>query len=117
MFEIGDFFIEIVAVIIFSSIIFIIIKELREWFRNNKLPIKSIKSTVLAKNSETTYKSSHNDNSNSSSRTIRTITFQNSIDNSRHVFRVKRNVFDLTVEGDVGTLVHQGTRFHRFNVD
>ena len=113
-----NLFIGTVATIIIGSMIFMAIKGLLEWSKNNKLPVQSIKSTVLAKNSETTYSKSYNDNGNfsSSSRTIRTITFQDSISNTRHVFRVKRDIFDLTVEGDVGTLVHQGTRFHSFNV-
>jgi hypothetical protein len=103
-----------------ATIAIVIIKGLLEWSKNNKLPVKSIRSSVLAKNSETKLRighghTGHSDNSNSSSRTIRTITFQSSIDNTRHVFRVNRKVFDLIVEGDIGILVHQGTRYHSFN--
>ena len=116
MFEIVGLLIGIIATIVICSIAFIAIKALREWSKNNKLPVKSMKSKVLAKNSETTYHNSNNDNFSSSSMTIRTITFQDSLNNTRHVFRVRRDVFDLTVEGDVGTLVHQGTRFHSFNI-
>ncbi|NRA83938.1 MAG: DUF2500 family protein [Gammaproteobacteria bacterium] len=113
MFEIVGLLIGIIATIVICSIAFIAIKALREWSKNNKLPVKS---KVLAKNSETTYHNSNNDNFSSSSRTVRTITFQDSLNNTRRVFRVRRDVFDLTVEGDVGTLVHQGTRFHSFNI-
>lgn len=117
MFEIVvGLFIGTIFTLIFGYIIFLSIKGLREWSRNNKLPIKSIRTTVIAKNSETSYTSDSGDNSHSSSSTTRTITFQNLVDNSRYVFQVNRQVYDLTIEGDVGILVHQGTRFHRFEV-
>lgn len=114
MFEIFTLVFVAIATVVISVFLYLIFKGLQEWRKNNKLPVKTIRATVIAKNSESSYSRLSDSNSHTTTNTVRTITFQNAMDNSRHVFQVDRNIFDLTIEGDVGTLVHQGTRFHSF---
>lgn len=92
--------------LVFGMILFVLIRGIRQWGRNNASPRLSVEAQIVDKQSHTDY-------DGDSSYTRYYVTFEvNSGD--RMELRVPRQEFGLLVDGDVGVLSFQGTRYLGF---
>lgn len=92
--------------LVFGMILFVLIRGIRQWGRNNASPRLSVDARIVDKRSHTDY-------DGDSSYTRYYVTFEvNSGD--RMELRVPRQEFGLLVDGDVGVLSFQGTRYLGF---
>ena len=88
-------------------IIFVIIKNIREWARNNKQPVVPASAEVVSK------RTSIFNNTNGISDTDYYVTFQ-FVNKDRMELWVPYSEYGHISEGDTGTLYFQGTRFIGF---
>ncbi|WRP07677.1 DUF2500 domain-containing protein [Rossellomorea aquimaris] len=107
MFQIVPVFIGIIFVIVISFILFSVIKGVGEWSKNNQSPTLNVRAKVLAKRTavrgggETRAYSQY------------FVTFE--VESGDRVeLKVKDNEFGMLVEGDLGELTFQGSRYLGF---
>ena len=98
-------------------LIYTIIKNIKQWHINNNSPIQTVPSKVVAKRfdvqhhmqgggGETQMMTSH-------SQTNYFVTFE--LENRQRLeFHVKNKEYGMLVEGDIGMLTYQGTRYKGF---
>ncbi|WP_066715964.1 DUF2500 domain-containing protein [Clostridium sp. Marseille-P299] len=105
--------------IVFSIIIVIIVlsivKGISQWNKNNNQPVLTVDATVVSKRMNVSHHHQGNgDNlSSTSSSTNYYITFQVA-SGDRMEFLVPDNEYGMIVEGDVGKITFQGTRYKGF---
>lgn len=110
------FFILIFGIVMFGFI-FIFVKGIKEWNYNNKQPVLSVAAKVVAKRNHTSRsRHNHNGHHHTSTSTSYYVTFEVE-SGDRMEFRVSGQEFGLLVEGDIGKLTFQGTRYHKFERD
>ncbi|WP_243279125.1 DUF2500 domain-containing protein [Romboutsia sp. 1001713B170131_170501_G6] len=110
----------IIFFLILGTIIINIIRGVNQWSYNNKQPILDVKSKVVSKRSEVIRHTGHVDSNgvhhNGGSSTNYYITFEfESTD--RMEFSVSGKEFGMIIEGDVGILKFQGSRYLEFKRD
>lgn len=102
-------------IIFFIAIVIILIsvvKGIAQWSNNNQQPVLSVDANVVSKRMNVSRH--HDDHSNtSSSSTHYYITFQVQ-SGDRMEFLVPDEEYGMIVEGDVGKVTFQGTRFKGF---
>jgi hypothetical protein len=106
---IGVFVLAFVAILVF--IIVQIRRQSAVWAENNRKPILSERSRIVAKRSATS--GSVSEGSGGTVTTYYFATFENDM-GERKEFWLDGGAYGLLVEGDEGTLTYQGTRYHRF---
>lgn len=115
MFYYFDSIFSLFFLIVFSIIIFTIIRNVATYIKNNNSPVQTEKAVITGKRSRTTHNSNPTTNTFNSSTTYYT-TFEFE-DGTRHEFRIKPKVYGLLSEQDTGILQFQGTRFLDFTRD
>lgn len=114
MFNFVGIFIPIMFVLVFGVIIVTIIKGISEWSSNNKEPVLTVICKVVAKRTNTTrHHHNHDNNMSSHNSTTYYATFEVE-SGDRLEFTVSGKEYGMLVEGDIGKLVFQGTRYHSF---
>jgi hypothetical protein len=101
--------------LIFIMIVVQVVRGVKEWHSNNQSPVLDVEAAVVAKRQNTSV-SNHNDGNgmmHTSTSTFYYVTFQFH-SNDRQEFRVSGQQYGQLVEGDVGKLTFQGTRFLGF---
>lgn len=93
--------------LVFGIIAVVIFRGLAERARNNASPVESVPAKVVAKRTETSGMSG------GSVWTRYHVTFERE-DGVRREYEVEGEDFGVLVEGDRGTLTHQGTRYKGF---
>lgn len=106
---------QIFFLLIFGMILFVMIRGLMEWHRNNNSPVLSGECVIVTKRANV---SRHHHNTGSgavhhSTSTTYYVTFQ-AADGSRRELRVPGCEYGQLAEGDSGLLTWQGTRYHSF---
>lgn len=108
----------IIFFIVISSFIIAAIKGVNQWSYNNKQPVLDVKCRVVSKRTEVTRHSGHTDTNgmhhHGSSSTSYYVTFEFE-SKDRMEFSVSGKEYGMLVEGDIGTLKFQGTRYLEFN--
>jgi hypothetical protein len=99
----------IVFVTFAVAILLAVVRGLRQWSRNNRLPLVTDPAVVIAKRNHRT-----SGTENSSASTSYYVTFEIR-GGERLEFPMLGNQFGTLVEGDRGQLTHQGTRFKGFD--
>ena len=109
-----DIFFYIVFFFVFGMVIFTFVRGIGEWVSNNNSPRLSVAAKIVDKRSHTSHHHhNHNGHMHTSSSTSYYVTFEVE-SGDRMELRVPRNEFGLLVEGDMGTLSFQGTRYLGF---
>lgn len=108
MFTLGPIFIGLVAIIIFGTIIFAIVKSIGTWNSNNNSPQLTVPAEVVTKRTKTSGGSGE-----SSASTWYYATFQVK-SGDRMELAVKGAQYGMLADGDVGMLTFQGTRYVGF---
>lgn len=114
----GGFFsiFTIVFLLILGVIIFTLISNARRWNKNNNSPRLTVEATVVTKRMSTSRHTHHNMNhaSHTSYTDYYYVTFQFE-SGDRLELGVDGQQYGLLVEGDVGKLTFQGTRYLSFD--
>ena len=97
---------------VFGFILFVIIKSLSQWNKNNHAPRLTVPATIVAKRGHTTSHHHAGDMHHHHSTTYY-VTFQVE-SGDRMELQLAGHQFGLIVEGDRGKLTFQGTRFLNF---
>lgn len=101
-------FISIIFLIVFGGFIFIAIKGISTWSKNNQSPMLTVPGEVVAKRTKTSGGSG-----NSSASTRYYVTFQVQ-SGDRLELGVNGSEFGMLAEDDLGMLTFQGTRYKEF---
>jgi hypothetical protein len=101
-------FIPIIFVIVIGGFIFIAVKGISTWSKNNQSPVLTVPAEVVAKRTETS-----GGHGNSSARTSYYVTFQVQ-SGDRLELGVDGSEFGLLAEEELGMLTFQGTRYKGF---
>jgi hypothetical protein len=114
MFNIIQFIVPMIFLLVFGIIIFRAIKGITEWSNNNRQPVLTVKAKIVSKRAHTSNNSSmHGDHHHHSSSTSYYVTFEVE-SGDRMELKVMASEYGMLVEGDVGKLVFQGTRYKSF---
>lgn len=107
MFDFAPIFIGIIFVIVFGAILFGVIQGITQWNKNNHSARLNVKAKVVAKRTAVRGGGEHRAYSDYF------VTFE--VDSGDRVeFEVKDTEFGMLVEGDIGELSFQGTRYLSF---
>lgn len=109
-----QFLFSLMFILVFGIIFFTLIRGIHQWGRNNASPRLSVDARIVDKRFHTTHHHSHNGHLHTSSSTSYYVTFEVQ-SGDRMELRVPRQEFGLLVEGDVGVLSFQGTRYLGFD--
>lgn len=104
----------IAFILIFSVIIFVIVKSIAQWNKNNNSPRLSTDATIVTKREDFSHYNSGDDMMSSSTNTTYYVTFQVP-SGDRIEFHISSNEYGMLAEGDRGNLSFQGTRYISFN--
>lgn len=120
MFSIVPTIVTIIFVVVFGMFIVIAIKGLARWNRNNHSPILTVPAKVVAKRTSVSHHTHHHAGDagmhHSSSSTWYYVTFEFE-SGDRLELHVPSSEFGYLVEGDMGRLTFQGTRYKGFQRD
>jgi hypothetical protein len=100
-----------VFLLVFGIIAWQLARGFGEWSRNNAMPVETVSAMVVAKRTETSGRMN-----GGSVWTYYYVTFELQ-DGERQEYWVGGEKFGVIVEGDRGTLSHQGTRYKGFRRD
>ncbi|ABX42560.1 DUF2500 domain-containing protein [Lachnoclostridium phytofermentans] len=105
----------IIFFLILGLIIFAIIYNIKNWHKNNNSPRLTVEASVVTKRMSTSHHNHHNANNtvSSSYSNYYYATFQFE-SGDRMELGVSGEEFGMLVEGDVGKLTFQGTRYISF---
>ena len=115
----GDLMFSIIPFIIsimFAFFIIIFIKGIWQWNKNNNSPVLTVDAKIVTKRIEINHNDfNSNDNNvhNISTSTYYYITFQVE-SGDRIEFHVNSSEYGMLIEGDIGKLTFQGTRYKKF---
>jgi len=102
--------------LVFGIIIFQIFRGVKQWNHNNHSPVLTVDVKIVSKRTDVSvHRHNHGDNhmGHTSRSTTYYVTFQVE-SGDRIELQVPDNEYGLLVEGDVGKLTFQGTRFKGF---
>lgn len=99
----------IVPVFVIGMFIFVFVKIISQWSKNNKAPMLNVQAAVVDKYNH----HSHSGGDDHHSSTSYYVVFEVQ-SGDRLEFHVSRQQYGQIIEGDFGTLVFQGTRFIEF---
>lgn len=105
----------IVFVIVMAIIIVVIVRSLMRWNKNNNSPRLTVEATIVAKRPEMIRYSGGNSSMDNhhTYRTVYYVTFQVE-SGDRLELEVDGQEYGILVEGDVGSVTFQGTRYLGF---
>ncbi|MFS1513441.1 DUF2500 domain-containing protein [Chengkuizengella sp. SCS-71B] len=114
MFTIVPILIGITFIFVFGGIIFTIVKSASQWNHNNKQPILTVNAKVVSKRDKVSSRRSHHDNhvSHHTSTTYYSTFEVESGD--RMELQMSGEQYGILVEGDLGKLTFQGSRYKGF---
>lgn len=117
---VSDILFAVVPIFIFAVIIFILVKGISEWNRNNHSPRLTVEATVVSRRQDVSHHSHANAGDMSGAHGYHTttstsyyVTFQVE-SGDRMEFHVSRNEYGMLAEGDWGRLSFQGSRYLGF---
>lgn len=104
----------IVFFLVIGMFIFVLVKNISEWSKNNNSPRLSVDAKIVDKRSHTSHHHhNHNGHMHTSSSTSYYVTFEVQ-SGDRMELKVPRSEFGILVEGEEGVLSFQGTRYLGF---
>lgn len=115
--SIAPLFIAVIFIIVIGSFVVMAVKGIAQWSKNNAAPVLSVDATVVAKRADVSHHS-HADAGNNgmhhtSTSTSYYATFQVE-SGDRLELRIPGDEYGKLVEGDLGKLTFQGTRYQGF---
>lgn len=115
MFNSFPFFFMLIFLFIAGTILFSVIKGIRTWSYNNSQPVLTVSAKVVTKRTNVSHNTHHHDNmTDHSTSTTYYVTFEVQ-SGSRMEFKVDSGEYGMLVEGDMGKLNFQGSRYKGFD--
>jgi len=117
MFTLIPIFVAIIFVVILTSIIVNAVKGGIQWNKNNHSPQLSVEAKVVAKRMAVSHHAHHHGDDMAMHHSAYSSTYYATFEvqsGDRMEFRVPDREYGLLVEGDIGTLSFQGTRYLGF---
>lgn len=114
MFSFTSAIFPIFFLLVFGIIIFNVVRGVGEWNSNNKQPVLTVVAKLVTKRTNTSrHHHNHNNHMHSSTSTSYYATFE--VESGDRVeFHISGKEYGMLVEGDIGKLTFQGTRYHGF---
>jgi hypothetical protein len=101
-------------ILVFALIFFQLFKGIKQWNHNNQQPVLTVNAKVVSKRSHVSrHAHSHDNHVHHHSSTSYFITFEFD-SGDRLEFHVNSSEYGQLVEGDLGSLTFQGTRYLKF---
>ncbi len=120
MFSVVPTIVTIGFIVVFSIIIITVLKGLAQWNKNNHSPILTVVARVVAKRTSVSHHTHHHAGNTGmhhrSSSTSYYVTFEFE-SGDRLELHVPSDEFGYLIEGDMGRLTFQGTRYKGFQRD
>lgn len=113
MFDVFPVMFGLVFFLILGTFVFILVKNLSQWNKNNHSPRLTVEATVVAKRLAVSHHHHGGDTMHHSSSTTYYVTFQVA-SGDRMELHVSGSEYGMLVEGDRGQLSFQGTRYLGF---
>ena len=113
MFDVFPVMFSLVFFLILGMFIFIAVKNLSQWNKNNHSPRLTVEASVVAKRMDVSHRHHGGDSMRHSSSTSYYVTFQVA-SGDRMEMHVAGSEYGMLVEGDRGQLSFQGTRYLGF---
>lgn len=114
MFTIFPIIFFIIFALVIGTFIVVIVKGASQWNKNNHSPVLTVSATIVSRRMDVSHGHvSHDNTSHVSSSSSYYITFQVE-SGDRMEFLVPDAEYGLLVEGDIGKLTFQGTRYKGF---
>ncbi|MFD1735586.1 DUF2500 domain-containing protein [Bacillus salitolerans] len=104
-----NFFMVVIPILVIGGFIFIIVKGLSTWATNNASPVLVERVIVVSKRTKVYGGGETN------ARTAYFVTFEFIESKNRLELQVSGQESGLLIEGDIGDLTYQGTRYKGFN--
>lgn len=104
----------IIFILFLVLFIISIIKNIGQWNKNNNSPVLTVDAKLVTKRTQISHNNFNDNNINNISSTNYYITFQVE-SGDRIEFHVNPSEYGMLVEGDIGKLTFQGTRYKKFN--
>ena len=104
----------IVFIIVIGGFIATAVMGISQWNKNNNSPELTVEATVMAKRTDVSHHHSGGEHNHHHTSTSYYVTFQVS-SGDRMEFSLRGDEYGMLVEGDVGALTFQGTRYLRFD--
>lgn len=108
-------FFSITFVLVFGVIIFVVIKGISQWNKNNHSPVLIVDARLVAKRTDVSHY--HNNTGNGAMHTSTSTTYYATFEvesGDRLELCVSGYEYGMMAEGDYGRLTFQGTRFKSF---
>ena len=101
-------------IVIFGIFIFTAVKGIGQWHSNNQQPVLTVVAELVSKRTNVSRNNHHNnEHMNSTTSTSYYATFQVE-SGDRMEFYISGKEYGMLVEGDIGKLTFQGTRYKNF---
>jgi Protein of unknown function (DUF2500) len=97
--------------VVIVGLLVAIVRAIGRWQYNNQQPVVSVQAQVVTKRTRVSGRRS--DGYRSRTSTFYYCTFEDQ-QGGRHEFKVAGQEYGQLVEGDLGTLTYQGSRYHGF---
>lgn len=111
MFNIMSAIFPLMFLLVFGMVIVSLIRELKQWNKNNHSPKLTVEAKIVEKRSD--FRRRRNSNGHHTSRTLYFVTFEVE-SGDRMELQLEGHEYGLLVEGDKGKLTFQGTRYLGF---
>lgn len=101
-------------IVIFGVFIFTAVKGIGQWHSNNQQPVLTVAAKLVSKRSNV---SRHNHNNNDHVHSTTSTTYYATFEvesGDRMEFHISGKEYGMLVEGDIGKLTFQGTRYQNF---
>ena len=102
----------LVSFLVLGVFVFVFVKIITQWSKNNNSPRLTVEATVVAKRTNVS-RHHHGEHHHTSTSTTYYVTFQVE-SGDRMELKMSGSEYGLIVEGDRGALTFQGTRFLKF---
>lgn len=109
-------FIGLIFLIVIVGLIYAIVSAIAKWHHNNRQPVESVSAQVVAKRIRVSGHGANYDGTMTAGRRTTTFyycTFEDP-QGTRREFRVAGSEYGQLVEGDLGLLTYQGSRYKGF---
>jgi hypothetical protein len=116
MFSLVPGIVTIGFIVFFIIFITIAIKGIAQWNRNNHSPVLTVTARVIAKRANVSHHNANNVGMHHSTSTSYYVTFEFE-SGDRLELHVPHSEFGYLIEGDMGRLTFQGTRYKGFQRD
>ena len=114
MFSLFGVMFSLVFILVIAVFVVTLVRGIGQWHSNNQSPQLTVEATLVAKRTNVSHHHHGGEMHHHHTSTSYYVTFQ-VLSGDRMEFHISGSEYGLLVEGDVGALTFQGTRYLRFD--